>query len=185
MTFLTSSNTYLGMAAIMSLTLRITLIAIILLTALGLGLLLRRLLIRRLKQTVLDKWIVQTLGVAIVLPPLILAGVAAPLVWDPNLLFAYWDNMRSQLKISDINITSLIVNLIQTLLLIGLGIGIARTARALAIRALGENRIDINIRTAIGRVFYFIILTFATFWILSIWQISIGIPVAAVGILTV
>src|SRR5437764_7974870 len=102
MTFFTSSNTYLGMAAIMSLTLRIALIAIILLTALGLGLLLRRLLIRRLKQTVLDNWIVQTLGVVIVLPPLILAGVGAPLIWDPNLLFAYWDSLRSQFNIGDI-----------------------------------------------------------------------------------
>jgi small-conductance mechanosensitive channel len=171
------------MTAIMSLTLRITLIAIILLTALGLGLLLRRLLIRRLKQTVLDNWIVQTLGVAIVFPPLILAGAIAPLIWDPNLLFAYWDSMRSQLKIGDI--TGITVNLVQTLLLIGLGVGIARTVRTLTIRALGENRIDINIRTAIGRVFYFVILTFAIFWILSIWQISIGIPVAAVGIVTV
>src|SRR5438128_10540901 len=114
MTFLTNSNTYLWMAALMSLTLRITLIAIILLTALGLGLLCRRLLIRRLKQTVLDNWIVQTLGVAIVLPPLILAGAAAPLIWDPNLLFAYWDSIRSQLKIGDINIPGLTVNLIGT-----------------------------------------------------------------------
>src|SRR5690349_7674806 len=91
--------------------------------------------------------------------------------------------MRSQLKIGDI--TGITVNLVQTLLMIGLGVGIARTIRTLTIRALGENRIDINIRTAIGRVFYFVILTFAIFWILSIWQISIGIPVAAVGIVTV
>src|SRR5205085_1063 len=155
MTFSTSSNTYLGMAAIMSLTLRITLIAIILLTALGLGLLFRRLLIRRLKQTVLDNWIVQTLGVVIVFPPLILAGAAAPLIWDPNLLFAYWDSMRSQLIPSftvDL-VKTLLLNLVGTLLLIGLGIGIARTVRTLTIRALGENRIDINIRTVIGRVF--------------------------------
>src|SRR5947199_8424622 len=109
------------MTTIMILTLRITLITIILMRGLSLGLLLRRLLIRRLKQTVLDNWIVQTLGVVIVLPPLILAGVGAPLIWDPNLLFAYWDSLRSQLKIGDI--TSLTVNLIETLLLIGLGIG--------------------------------------------------------------
>src|SRR5438876_7099082 len=133
MTFPTSSNTYLWMTAIMSLTLRIVLIAIILLIALGLGLLLRRLLIRRLKQTVLDAWIVQTLGVVIVFPPLILAGAAAPLIWDPHLLFAYWDNIRNQLKIG-IDITSLTVNFIETLLLIGLGIGIARTVKTLTIR---------------------------------------------------
>src|SRR5947208_303394 len=127
MTFLTSNNTQLWTATIMSLTLRITLIAIILLIALGLGLLLRRLLIQRLKQTVLDAWIVQTLGVAVVFPPLILAGAAAFLIWDSNLLFVY-------LKIGDI--TSLTVNLIETLLLIGLGIGIARTVKTLTIRGL-------------------------------------------------
>jgi small-conductance mechanosensitive channel len=126
---------------------------------------------------------VQTLGVAIVLPPLILAGAAAPLIWNPNLLFIYWDNIRSQLQRGDI--TDLTKNLIGTLLLIGLGIGIARTVKTLTIRALGENRIDINIRTLIGRIFYFIILTFVIFWILSLWQISIGIPVAGIGILTV
>src|SRR2546428_10579201 len=76
MTFPTSSNTYLWMTAIMSLTLRITLIAIILLIALGLGLLLRRLLIQRLKQTVLDAWIVQTLGVAGFFSSPISSGVA-------------------------------------------------------------------------------------------------------------
>ncbi|SRR5579884_1422124 len=185
MTFLTSSNTHLGMATIVDTTLRIALIAIILLTALGLGLLFRRLLIRRLKQTVLDNWLVQTLGVAIVLPPLILAGAVAPLIWDPTLLFAYWDSIRSQLKIENINITGLTINLIGTLLLSGLGVGAARTVKALTIRSLGENRIDINIRTFIGRIFYFIILTFVIFWILSLWQISIGIPVAGIGILTV
>ena len=167
----------------MSLTLRIALIAIILLTALGLGLLFRRLLIRRLKQTVLDNWIVQTLGVAIVLPPLILAGAVALPILDPNLLFAYWESIRSQLQIRDI--TSLTITLIESLLLIGLGIGMARTVKTLTIRGLGENRIDINIRTFIGRIFYFVILTFVIFWILSLWQISIGIPVAGIGILTV
>lgn len=162
----------------MSLT-HIILTAIILLIALGIGLLLRRLLIQRLKQTVLDNWIVQTLGVAIVLPPLILAGAAVPLIWNPNLLLAYWESMKGQ------SITNLVVLLPETLLLIGLGVGIARTVRTLTIRALGGNRIDINIRTAIGRVSYFLILTFAIFWILSIWQIPIGIPVAAIGIVTV
>lgn len=183
MTFWTSSNTYLWMTAIMSVTLRIILIAIILLIGLAFGLFLRRLLIRRLKQTVLDTWIVQTLGVVIIFPPLILAAVAAPLIWDPNLLFAYWDSIKSQLKIADI--TSLTWKLVETLLLISLSVGIARTVKTLTIRGLGENRIDINIRTLIGRIFYFVILTFAIFWILSIWPISIGIPVAAIGILTV
>jgi small-conductance mechanosensitive channel len=183
MTFSTSSNTYLLVAAIMSLALRIFLIILTILIALGLGLLFRRLLIRRLQKTVLDKWVVQTLGVVIVFPPLILAALAAPLIWDPSLIVAYWDSIKSQVKITDL--ITLALHLVETLLLIGLGVGVARTARTLAIRGLGENRIDINIRTLIGRIFYFIILIFVIFWIPAIWQISVGVPVTVIGILTV
>jgi small-conductance mechanosensitive channel len=168
----------------MSLALRVFLIILTILIALGLGLLFRRLLIRRLQRTVLDKWIVQTLGVVIVFPPLILAALAVPLIWDPTLIVAYWDSIKSQVKITDL--ITLALHLVETLLLIGLGIGVARTARTLAIRSLGEsNRIDINIRTLIGRIFYFIILIFVIFWIPAIWQISVGVPVTVIGILTV
>ncbi|MBV9231757.1 MAG: mechanosensitive ion channel, partial [Chloroflexi bacterium] len=80
---------------------------------------------------------------------------------------------------------AVIWNVTQTLLLIALGIGIARTIRAVTVRGLSESRVDINLRTLIGRIFYFITLTFALFWILSIWQIPLTAPVTAISVLTV
>jgi len=149
------------------------------LIALGLGLLLRRWLVRRLQRTVLDNWLVQTLGVLIILPPLVLAAIAIVSVWNLNLLFS----TVNQLDIKDIR--SFSINFTETALLIVFGIGIARTVRKLTVRGLGENRIDINIRTLIARIFYFIVLIIAAFWILTVWQVQLTVPVAAIGVLTV
>lgn len=149
------------------------------LIALGLGLLLRRWLVRRLQRTVLDNWLVQTLGVLIILPPLVLAAVAIVSVWNLNLIFS----TINQLDIKDIR--SFSINFTETTLLIVFGMGIARTVRKLTVRGLGENRIDINIRTLIARIFYFIVLIIAAFWILTVWQVQLTVPVAAIGVLTV
>ncbi len=178
-----STNFYSWVTNTMNLTLDIILTILILGIALGIGLILRLRLVQRLEKTVLDNWIIQTLGVLVALSPLIIAGTGIPLVWQPSLIHNYWITISGQLGIKDV--TSLAVNLIETLLLIGLGIGIARTVQRLAVRGLGENHIDINIRTLIGRIFYFIILTFAVFWILSIWQVSIGVPVTVISVLTI
>ncbi|MBV9691434.1 MAG: mechanosensitive ion channel [Ktedonobacteraceae bacterium] len=164
-------------------TLRIIVIVLTLLVALGLGLFLRRILVRRLKSTVLDNWLIQILGVVIVFPPLIVAAFAVPLIWDPGRLLFYWQSIEKSFQIS--NLTALTLNLVYALLLIGLGIGIARTVRTLIIRGLGENRVDINIRTLVGRISYYIVLALTAFWILSILSIPIGIPAAFIGILTV
>ncbi|HEU5229665.1 MAG TPA: mechanosensitive ion channel domain-containing protein [Ktedonobacteraceae bacterium] len=161
--------------------LNIVLSVLALLIALGLGLLLRRLLVRRLQRTVLDKWIVQTLGVLVILLLLALGAFSIVGIWNLNLLFQILN--INQLEIKDIRNFSL--NCIGTGLLIAFGVGIARTVKKLTIRGLGENRIDINIRTLVGRVFYFVVLLVAIFWILSIWNVQLGIPVAAIGVLTV
>jgi hypothetical protein len=73
----------------MTMTSRIVLNVLIALVALIVGLFLRLLLIRRLKQTVLDNWLIQTLGVIVVLLPLIIAGAATPFILDStNVLLA-------------------------------------------------------------------------------------------------
>lgn len=164
--------------------LRIFLIAATLLIALGIGLLLRRLLVRRLKTTVLDNWLVQMLGVIVVLPPLILAAIAVSFIWDMGMFSDLWNQLNKSL-ITIPNVTSLIWNIIATALIVVLGIGLGRTIKTLTIRGLSENRIDINTRTLIGRIFYIVTLMLAAFWILSIWPISIGVPVAFIGVLTV
>ncbi len=157
--------------------------------ALGVGLILRRLLVRRLKKTVLDNWLTQTFGVIVTLIPLIIAGIGIPLIWNPLLIVYYWLRIKQYFGISNVSVegTGFDIGgkLIWTALLISVGIGVARTIQRLIVRNLGENRIDVNIRTLIGRIFYFIILIFIFFWILTIWSVSLTFPVAAIGVLTV
>jgi len=168
---------------LMHMVLNIVLSILTFLIALGLGLLLRRLLVRRLQRTVLDNWVVQTLGVLVILPLLALAAITIVVIWDLVLLFKIWYFLFPNQDFS--SLTKLTGNLFGTALLIAFGIGVARTIRKLTTRGLGENRIDINIRTLIGRIFYFIVLMIAAFWILTIWQVQLTVPVAAIGVLTV
>src|SRR5437763_11001512 len=52
-------------------------IIVSLLVALAVGLLLRYLLVRRLKKTVLDNWLIQIFGFLIIIPPIIVGIIAA------------------------------------------------------------------------------------------------------------
>ena len=173
------------MTETMTIALSIVLTIITLGVALAVGLTLRRILVRRLKKTVLDNWLTQTFGVLVAVVPLIIAAFGIPLIWQPTLIDAYWQAIKAQFGIESIPIRIILQNLIGTLLLIVFGIGVARTLQRLTIRNLGENRIDVNIRTLIGRIFYFLVLIFAFFWVLSIWNVSLTFPVAAVGVITV
>lgn len=164
-------------------TLRIFLIVLIVVIALGIGLILRRLLVHRLKRTILDNWLVQTIGVILIFPPLILAALAAPVIWDSGLIVQVWEFIKLQLRIG--NGTVFVWNCIETILIIALGLGFARTIMKVTVRRLGENRIDINIRTLLGRIFYITIVLITLFWLLNIWNIAIALPVAVIGTLTV
>jgi small-conductance mechanosensitive channel len=188
MTFLSGNTISPGLTNIMDSILRNIFIILAFLVALGIGLYLRYLLVRRLKKTVLDGWIIQTLGVVVVVVPLIIALVAAPIIHDWNIAsqtLATWWNDIFGTTLPAREIPGIALRLIGTLLLIALGVGVARTVQKLTIGNLAENHIDINLRTLIARIFYFIILLIALFWILSIWQVSITIPVAAFGLTTV
>jgi small-conductance mechanosensitive channel len=169
----------------LDLTLRIFLIAITTLIAIIIGLLLRRWLIHRLKNTVLDSWIVETFGILIILPPLILAAAAALFILENGAFDTTWDSLMQILPVRPAQLIGLAWYFIETVLIIVLGVGIARTFMRIAVRGLGENRIDINIRTLIGRIFYIITLIITIFLILAIWQVAIVLPVAVLGTLTV
>src|SRR5438309_9187625 len=132
----------------MDLNLRISLIVIDIVVALIIGLLLRRLVVRKLKNTPLDKWLIQTLGILVILPPIVLAIVIAPIIWDNTLLGVLWNNFKNQLGIG--SVTNLVWSVVESLFILAIGIGVARTLMRLSIRGLGENHIDINIRTLIG-----------------------------------
>ncbi len=165
--------------------LSIVLTIITLVLTLSLGLLLRRILVHRLANTVLDNWIVQTMGAIVLLLPFFFAAFAISLEWRPLLIYFYLELLKQQFGLANVSFRPLVFNFIGTLLLIGLGVGIARTVQRLIVRGLGENRIDINIRTLVGRVFYVVILLFVALWILSLWSVSLTFPVAAISILTV
>ncbi|MBV9258285.1 MAG: mechanosensitive ion channel [Ktedonobacteraceae bacterium] len=175
-------------ASTVDLSVRIILTGLVIVIALVIGLLLRRILVSRLKKnTDLDAWLVQTLGVLVVIPPLILAAIATPVIlaWSMANLKDLWYTVTTFLKLDQRTIISFSGNIVGTVLLIALGLGIARTARNLTVRGLETNRIDINMRTLIGRIFFIIILSVTAFWIFSIWSIPVGLPVATIGVITV
>jgi small-conductance mechanosensitive channel len=163
--------------------LRIVLIVLTAVVALGIGLILRRLLVRRLRKTILDDWLVETIGIILIFPPLIIAAIFAPAIWDSSLLAYMWNKILLFLHID--NVSGFVGGLIETILIIVLGLGIARTVMKFVVRGLGESHIDINIRTLMGRIFYIITVIIVIFWVLAIWQISITLPVALLGTLTV
>jgi small conductance mechanosensitive channel len=168
----------------MTMTSRIVLIVLIALVALIVGLLLRLLLVRRLKQTVLDNWLIQTLGVIVVLVPLIIAGAATLFILDSTNVL--WQNLISSLQDQirhPAYLTALVWSIVQTLLILVLGVGIARTLSKLALRS--QSHLDINLRTLIGRACYITTLLITVFWILTLWQISVTVPVAVIGSLAV
>lgn len=164
---------------------RIGLTVLTILVALGIGLLLRRAVVRGLKNSVLDNWLVQTLGILVILPLLIVAALASPIIitWDINILNTVLQKTFPGVGLPDLK--NFVLNLIWTLFIVVLAYGVARTLMRITIRGLGESHLDINMRTLLGRIFYFTILIFAFFWILSLWEPSLAVPVTVIGVVTV
>jgi small-conductance mechanosensitive channel len=150
------------------------------------GFFLRRLLVRRLRRTVLDAWLVETLGVIVVLLLLLLGGTVTIGIWNLNNLLLFWNGFRGNLAIEKLSsyLGEIWTVLLSAFILV-LGIGVGRTISKITIRNLAENRIDINTRTLIGRMFSFVVLGIAIFWILALWHLSIETPLAILGTLTV
>jgi small-conductance mechanosensitive channel len=167
-------------ATMLNLSAKILISALIMLTALGIGLYLRRRLVHYLKKSVLDRWITETLGIVIILMLQVIGGIIALSVWRN--LVSFFDELNTK---HGIDVYQVSEQLLATILLIALGIGIARTIESLTLRGLGEKRIDINLRTFISRICYFTVLLIIGFWALSIWNIPLGIPATAIGIITV
>ena len=169
---------------------QIVLPIVIVLVDLLIGYLVRRWAVRRMKTTVLDDWAIHTIGIAI-LVPFLLIGIVVVLFFlspDFNFLSSFWKNLTSELKNATItnSLLGILGNIVLTLLIIGLGVGIGRTVMRLVTGGrLAENRLDINIRTLLGRIIYGITLMVIVFWILSLWQVSIAVPVAVISGLTV
>src|SRR5260221_573449 len=100
--------------------------ALIMLVALGIGLFLRRILVRRLHKTVLDNWLIQLLGALVVIPPLIVGFVLLPFIGvGASVVSQFWQSIVAAFQVKDI--PTLIWNLVKSILLILLAIGIGRT----------------------------------------------------------
>lgn len=170
-----------------NMTVRIISSIVIVLAGLGIGLWLRVLLVRRLKKTVLDDWLTQTLGVIIVLPTLLIAAVVAAGVVTNGVeqLQAFWLILSHDLGVNNGDVGLFAKNGSLSLLIIVFAIGVARTFSKLTMRGIGEHRLDPNLRTLIHRISYLIVLLVAVFWILALWQVAIELPVAVLGTLTV
>ncbi len=157
--------------------------------AVGLALWLRRLIVRRLKKTVLDNWLIQTVGALVTIPVVILGALLVSLTVTRSVGFilAVWYQITLGLQEKDIaNALRVVVwDFVVTILIIVLAIGAGRTVMRLIVGRLGEQRLDINIRTLIGRIFYGLIIMISVFWILSLWQIAIDVPIAVISALSV
>lgn len=159
---------------------KIVISVLVMLTVLGVGLYLRRRLGGYLQKSVLDHWITETLGLLIILILLTIGGLFTLSVWSN--LGSFFNELSTK---HGIDIYQIGEQFLATILIIVFGIGIARTLRSLTLHGLGEKRVDINLRTLISRICYFTALFIIAFWILSIWNIPLGIPAAAIGIITV
>ncbi|MBA2285804.1 MAG: mechanosensitive ion channel [Ktedonobacteraceae bacterium] len=153
------------------------------LLAVVIGLFARRLLVRRLKNTVVDAWLVQTLGIIAVIIPLAVAVPITVAIWDSNLPATILHQLNLSFTLT--GGTDFVLHFTGSLLIAVLAIGIGRTLRRMTIHGLGEKRIDVNIRTLIGHVLYIVILAVAAFWILSLWQVAVGIPIAILSTFTI
>src|SRR5690349_14264251 len=164
---------------------RIIIATAIMLVALVLGIWLRYQAVSKLRKTVLDNWVVQTLGVLVIIPALILGFIVIVVVSDTAEQNAILDVLRRSPLSPIMNAIgpTVINNLITTIILVALGLGIARTIKAVITRGMGDRRVDINVRTFLGRVGYVSILTITAFWAISIWQPSTTLPVAVISVL--
>lgn len=164
---------------------RIVLSLLTVLLGLAAGLLLRRWLVRRLKETVLDDWLSGTLGLIMIVPPLVIALVGAFNIltdrWD--WLLGVWQSLSSGVNAGDIR--TIVLKCIGSLLIVIFAVGVARTLSKLTRRGLGEHRLDLNLRVLINRISYILVMLVACFWVLAIWQVAIELPVAVLGTLTV
>lgn len=154
------------------------------LAGLGIGLLLRRLLVRRLRKTVLDDWLTQIVGALVVLPILLISLIGAFEIiigkWDLDQLGSVGNSILNSGPVG-----AIIAKILGSLFIVLFSIGVARTFSKITMRGVGDNHLSLNIRIVINRVTYILVMLIAIFWVLALWQIAIEIPVAVLGTLTI
>ena len=168
-------------------TIRIILSIGVSLVGLVIGLFLRRLVVRRLKKTVLDDWLIHALGIIVVLPPLLIAvaGSTSIATSSLDLLNSIWQWIFKLTGVQSKDLFGVGENILWTLVIAIFAIGVARTFSKLIMRGIAEHRLDLNVRILINRITFILVMLIAAFWVLSVWQVAIALPVAVLGTLTV
>lgn len=167
------------------LTIQIIISVLTILIALGLGLCFRLLLVRRLKKTVLDNWLIQLFGALIVIPPVILGIVLVPSIsgLGANLVTPFWNQLSDALQGK--GPPGLIWKLIGSLLIVLLAIGVGRTLTKLVTRGIAKSVLEINMRTLLGRILSVATAIIAFFLILAVWNVELTVPATVIGVVTV
>ncbi len=165
-------------------TIQIIISVLTILIALGLGLYFRLLLVRRLKKTVLDNWLIQLFGALVVILPLILGIVLtlyiSGLGTQKN---PFWDGWLQVPAVKDLR--GLIGNLIGSVLIVLLAVGVGRTLTKVVTGGIAKSRVEINIRTLLGRILSVVTAIIAFFWILATWNVELTVPATLIGVVTV
>jgi small-conductance mechanosensitive channel len=165
-------------------TIQIIISVLTILIALGLGLYFRLLLVRRLKKTVLDNWLIQLFGALVVILPLILGIVLAfyisGLATQKN---PFWDGWLQVPAVK--NLQGPIEKLIGSVLIVLLAVGVGRTLTRVVTRGIAKSRVEINIRTLLGRILSVVTAIVAFFWILAVWNTELTVPATLIGVVTV
>ena len=166
-------------------TIQIIISVLTILIALGIGLYFRLLLVRRLKKTVLDNWLIQLFGALVVILPLILGIVLAfyisGLATQKN---PFWDGWLQDAP-SGKGLPGLIWKLIGSVLIVLLAVGVGRTLTRVVTRGIAKSRVEINIRTLLGRILSVVTAIVAFFWILATWNVELTVPATLIGVVTV
>ena len=170
-------------------TIQLIISVLTILIALGLGLYFRLLLVRRLKKTVLDNWLIQLFGALVVILPVILGIVLALSILSisslgANPVSAFWNWLQSALPAVK-DLPGLIGKLIWSLLIVLLAIGIGRTLTRVVTRGIARSRVEINIRTLLGRILSVVTAIIAFLWILATWNVALTVPATVISVVTV
>jgi small conductance mechanosensitive channel len=169
----------------MNLLTQIIISVLTILIALGIGLYLRLLLVRRLKKTVLDNWLIQLFGALVIILPVILGIVLALYIsglgTQKN---PFWDGWLQQ-ALSGNGLPGFIWNLIKSFLIVLLAVGVGRTLTKLVTGGIAKSRVEINIRTLLGRILSVVTAIVAIFWILAVWNTELTVPATLIGVVTV
>jgi small-conductance mechanosensitive channel len=166
-------------------TIQIIISVLTILIALGIGLYFRLLLVRGLKKTVLDNWLIQLFGALVVILPLILGFVLTLYISGLGTQKKpFWDGWLSA-ALQGTGLPGFIWKLIGSVLIVLLAVGVGRTLTKLVTRGIAKSRVEINIRTLLGRILSVVTAIVAFFWILAVWNTELTVPATLIGVVTV